>query len=86
MCEPGYFGPFCRIPCPSGSFGPKCGGSCFPKCSDDACDHVHGCLENPGISTRTTISGYTGALLNIKLSIDFTSTLIQGYHFIAVER
>ena len=74
MCEPGYFGPFCRTPCPFGSFGPKCGGFCFPKCSNDACDHVHGCPENIGTSPQTTISGYTGVLLNMELSIDYRLT------------
>ena len=57
MCKPGYFGEFCGTTCPPGSFGPECGGFCHPNCSNDMCDHVHGCLEQPVSIPLTTISG-----------------------------
>ena len=57
MCRPGYFGQYCGNPCPSGSFGPECGGFCFPKCSNVSCHHVYGCLEKHGSTIQRTNSG-----------------------------
>lgn len=45
-CPPGYFGELCNMSCPLGSFGEKCGGICSPKCIDEYCDPVEGCLFN----------------------------------------
>lgn len=64
MCNSGYFGQSCKTPCPSGTYGFQCGGFCSPKCSNEECDHVHGCPEKPDTTTPTTISG-VGNILNV---------------------
>lgn len=43
-CAPGYFGKFCNKSCPLGKFGDRCGGKCFPRCTNEFCDPVKGCL------------------------------------------
>lgn len=43
-CTQGYFGKFCNKSCPLGKFGDRCGGKCFPRCTDEYCDPVNGCL------------------------------------------
>ena len=65
MCKPGYFGQFCGYQCPSGSFGPECGGFCFPNCTNVSCHHVYGCPEHPRTSLQTTISSHPGLLLRM---------------------
>lgn len=67
-CPPRYFGELCNTSCPLGSFGEKCGGTCSPKCIDEYCDPVEGCLFNIGITTQRTMStcapGYSGQFCN----------------------
>ncbi|XP_078315717.1 uncharacterized protein LOC111099513 [Crassostrea virginica] len=79
MCKPGYFGHFCGTPCPTGSFGPECGGFCFPKCSNVTCHHVHGCPENPENTLQTTIS------IHPKKAVKLAITSMQKF-FPAVEK
>lgn len=53
-CDQGYFGPYCNISCPIGTFGDRCGGSCFPECTDVYCDPVKGCIYITGKRTTTS--------------------------------
>lgn len=45
-CKAGFFGDSCDEPCPSGSFGLKCGGKCLPRCAIEECNHITGCLKD----------------------------------------
>ncbi|XP_078332215.1 uncharacterized protein LOC144625396 isoform X1 [Crassostrea virginica] len=53
-CAPGYYGSFCNITCPSGSYGVDCAGACS-TCLHDHCHHVYGCLKNITDHTSTGI-------------------------------
>ena len=55
-CAPGYYGSFCNITCPSGSYGVDCAGACS-TCLHDHCHHVYGCLKNITDHTSTGIPG-----------------------------
>ncbi|XP_078332197.1 uncharacterized protein LOC111101462 isoform X2 [Crassostrea virginica] len=43
---PGFYGSFCNITCPSGSYGVDCAGDCTPTCLYYQCHHVYGCMKN----------------------------------------
>lgn len=47
---------FCNNTCPSGSYGPRCGGNCSLMCSNEECDHVYGCSIKEGTSIPTATS------------------------------
>ncbi|XP_078332219.1 uncharacterized protein LOC144625396 isoform X2 [Crassostrea virginica] len=57
-CAPGYYGSFCNITCPSGSYGVDCAGACS-TCLHDHCHHVYGCLKNITDHTSTGIPAIT---------------------------
>ncbi|XP_056015038.1 uncharacterized protein LOC125676219 isoform X1 [Ostrea edulis] len=72
-CVPGYFGDFCKTPCPLGSFGKDCGGLCSLTCVPEDCDHVKGCLPtNTASVTASDASVFTTVpqhqILNISTS------------------
>lgn len=58
--------------CPSGTFGPKCGGQCTPECTDEECDHVKGCKR----ATKYIFSVTTSSMIkdnfekNVSISFD----------------
>ena len=54
---PGYYGSFCNITCPSGSYGVDCAGDCTPTCLYYQCHHVYGCLKNIPDQISTIESG-----------------------------
>lgn len=56
-CDQGYFGPYCNISCPIGTFGDRCGGSCFPECTNEFCDPVKGCFYVTRKMRQTTSLG-----------------------------
>jgi hypothetical protein len=56
-CMPGYIGDSCQTPCPEGTFGEECGGTCF--CDKNDCDHIKGCPPKSTATTPTTTSGLT---------------------------
>ena len=66
-CKPGYFGRLCNVPCPYGTYGPRCGGFCRPFCSYEECDHVYGCPKN----TETTTERLSG--------IKYTKYVFQNF-------
>lgn len=47
-CEHGYHGNGCQFPCPSGTYGRRCGGKC--DCPNTECHNVHGC---PRLTQKT---------------------------------
>ena len=54
---PGYYGSFCNITCPPGSFGAGCAGYCPSTCLHNYCHHVYGCLKNTTEQTTKITSG-----------------------------
>lgn len=56
-CKEGYYGRFCTRPCPFGTFGADCAGRCFPQCPDENCNHVSGCINDNGITTKEFETG-----------------------------
>ena len=53
-CARGYYGSYCNTTCPTGTFGDKCAGVCFPNCSSETCHNVYGCLERSTAKTQVT--------------------------------
>lgn len=56
-CKEGYYGKFCTRPCPFGTFGADCAGRCFPQCPAEKCNHVIGCINENGITTKEFETG-----------------------------
>ena len=54
---PGYYGSFCNITCPPGSYGAGCAGYCPSTCLHNYCHHVYGCLKNITEQTTKITSG-----------------------------
>ena len=62
---PGFYGSFCNITCPSGSYGVDCAGDCTPTCLYYQCHHVYGCLKNITDQVTTISSGNKCLLISI---------------------
>ncbi|XP_078332199.1 uncharacterized protein LOC111101462 isoform X3 [Crassostrea virginica] len=56
---PGFYGSFCNITCPSGSYGVDCAGDCTPTCLYYQCHHVYGCMKNITDQITTISSAIT---------------------------
>ena len=53
----GYYGSFCNISCPPGTFGIGCAGICSLLCPTADCHHKFGCLPRSSSVFQTTDSG-----------------------------
>nr|XP_022286500.1 multiple epidermal growth factor-like domains protein 10 isoform X2 [Crassostrea virginica] len=61
---PGYFGPYCSLPCRFPNYGKDCQRTCF--CHPQSCDHVTGCRTPTTEMVNICPPGYFGSLCRAK--------------------
>ena len=56
-CPPGFYGSYCNNTCPLGYYGDGCAGLCKPKCSDERCHRILGCVESNTVNFQSKTLG-----------------------------
>ena len=75
----GYFGAFCNVTCPPGTFGRGCAGNCSEVCPFENCHHVFGCPPGSSNVLKPTQSG-SEQLLNLScmyFTVVYTSIFLH---------
>ncbi|XP_078335226.1 uncharacterized protein LOC111100057 [Crassostrea virginica] len=76
---PGYFGSFCNLTCPRGTFGRDCGGNCSGLCPFESCHHEFGCTTGSSSVLKTTESGEKQIYIEKSIEMSFPTTTSFTY-------